>query len=364
MLVKMSRFLKEYIILNIFKKRRKPRVLQLPITNRCNSRCIICNVWKNKEKNDIDAKDLKKALQDPFFEEVRVVGINGGEPFLHNNIIEVVEAVLSLKRVQVIYFITNGLLPELISCKLDKISRLCKDKGVLVDVTVSIDSVGVSNDFIRGVHDSYNKSINTLELLKRNAKLKAMAGCTIGRANISEIFKLDSVLKQKNITVHYHLAVPVKRIGTFDQFNEAYIFADKRAKMLARETFFGQFKYSSDLKNGLRAFMSYYYLISGCRKRLATCTYLRQDITIDEQLNLYLCATASEKIGSLRTTSATDIMSSQSLVKEQKRLEAECKNCIHYATHPTLECIYLFIKEKLKPGVWLIYKLRLLFRII
>ena len=71
------------IIVNYFvgllKIRVKPRILQMPVTSRCNSRCKTCNVWKVHEKIDIDVDRLKVILKDPFFSKLKAVGINGGK---------------------------------------------------------------------------------------------------------------------------------------------------------------------------------------------------------------------------------------------------------------------------------------------
>ena len=45
-----------------FPFRKKPFVIQMPITSRCNSRCVTCNVWRHRERIDIDDNALKKAL--------------------------------------------------------------------------------------------------------------------------------------------------------------------------------------------------------------------------------------------------------------------------------------------------------------
>ena len=86
-----------------FPKREKPHVLQMPITSRCNSCCVTCNVWKHHERTDIDAAVLKDALKDPFFSEVQSVGINGGEFSLVPNFMAILEALTSLPSLVSIY---------------------------------------------------------------------------------------------------------------------------------------------------------------------------------------------------------------------------------------------------------------------
>ena len=79
-----------------FPSRQKPVVIQMPITSRCNSRCATCNVWKHHQKIDIDDEYLKECLKDPFFSEVKSVGINGGEFSLVPRFKEIIDALTSL----------------------------------------------------------------------------------------------------------------------------------------------------------------------------------------------------------------------------------------------------------------------------
>ena len=100
------------ILRNRLHIRKKPLVIQMPITSRCNSRCKTCNVWKYHDNIDIDYLTLEKALKDPFFSEVQSVGLNGGEFTLVPNFIEILNSVLTLPNIKYIYCISNGLFPK------------------------------------------------------------------------------------------------------------------------------------------------------------------------------------------------------------------------------------------------------------
>ena len=63
---------------------------------------------------------------------------------------------------------------------------------------------------------------------------------------------------------------------------------DKRNSLLAQEYFYGKFKYGDSFKSKFRCFVSYYYLKKQGKKRIVPCQYLRRDITIDENLNMFL----------------------------------------------------------------------------
>ena len=70
-----------------YKSNKYPEILQFPITNNCNSKCVMCNVTSNILKNEMTVDEFRKIINDDIFKEIKSVGINGGEPFLCKNLI-------------------------------------------------------------------------------------------------------------------------------------------------------------------------------------------------------------------------------------------------------------------------------------
>ena len=82
---------------------------------------------------------------------------------------------------------------------------------------------------------------------------------------------------------------------------------------------------------------------------MSNCLYRYRDVTIDESLNLRLCATASESIGNIGKESASSIIKSARTKKETKRLLKECNSCIHYSYYPlSVKGRFLFACEVAK----------------
>ena len=67
-------------------KVKLPTSIQLPITNRCNSRCEMCDVWQMDTSGEMDINEFQKILSDPLFSQINSVGINGVEPTLVHTI--------------------------------------------------------------------------------------------------------------------------------------------------------------------------------------------------------------------------------------------------------------------------------------
>jgi organic radical activating enzyme len=61
----------------------KPLLLHYYITNRCNSRCSFCEIWKQEPKVDADVDEVLNNLRTARKAGCRFVDFTGGEPLLH-----------------------------------------------------------------------------------------------------------------------------------------------------------------------------------------------------------------------------------------------------------------------------------------
>lgn len=326
--------------------RRKPMVIQLPITARCNSRCLTCNVWKNESASDIDPERLKQVLADPYLSNVRAVGVNGGELSLYKQQQELIDAVLSLPRIKSIFIISNGVVPERLLTTLKLWQEACKAANVSLNITLSIDGIGQLHNQIRGIPVGYERTTATLERILTNKSDycdHVRLGCTISKYNAAYLSQIDAALSKYNIPIEYHLAVPNKRIGTFDE-SPYSVLANEESRLLAAEFFLGKSFQTQKLFEKFTYFSTYYYLVHHGKGRLSSCSYQRRDITIDENLNLFLCATASDRIGSLTATEVGTLMRSTELKRVEKEVLECCDTCIHYAAAlPTFKGLFSFL---------------------
>lgn len=340
------------IVKDVLNIRKKPLTIQMPITSRCNSRCKTCNVWKYNDNTDIDPISLKQALSDPFFNNVITVGLNGGEFTLVPNFIEIIDAVLTLPSLRNIYLITNGLFPKRLFEYLERAFLKCKEHGVSMHICLSVDGVGSVHEHVRGIPKCFSK---TKEILDRMHAERARfcssfsVGCTISIHNVEYIKETKLFLDSyPNLQVEYHCAIPNKRIKTFD--NADYdVTNDDRKRLLAAEFFYEQYLSSSSMQKRYQNFANYYFLKNKSKKRLNTCAYLNRDVTIDEHLNLSLCATASDIIGNLKEKTASELINSNIANRVRKDVTRYCIQCGHYSYHPlNIRGRIAYIKELLK----------------
>ncbi len=342
---------------------QKPLVIQMPITSRCNSRCKTCNVWKYHDIVDIDNNALKDALKDPFFSQVQTVGLNGGEFTLIPSFLEILNSIFILPNLKSIYCISNGLAPKKLFDYLEKAKIQCKNRKIKLHICISVDGYGKVHEDVRGMPNCFQKTkeiIDHLYIDKEKYCDSFSVGCTISIHNIDFIKETELFFDSyKDLQIEYHCAVPNKRIKTFDNA-DYYILKDDKKRMQAAEFFFEKCISSKTQQQRYQYFSNYYFLINNGKKRINICSYTNRDVTIDENLNLLLCATSSEVIGNLKDKSASELIKTRNYKIIQNEVLGFCNNCGHYSYYPlTIKGRFEYIKFYMQNQfVWKYYDLK------
>jgi len=149
-----------------------PFDLEFAVTNRCNLRCIQCDIWRYYEENPEKIEtELKITEIDKIFSAYRgfsVVGITGGEPFLREDLPEIVRILAKTQRKLESLFITsNGQLTEKIEANVKEILGIIESNDRSFDFTqlISIDGPKDLHDHIRGFAGAYDRALETIRLL-------------------------------------------------------------------------------------------------------------------------------------------------------------------------------------------------------
>jgi len=101
-------------------------------------------------------------------EQPQFIQLTGGETFLRDDLPEIAQAVHSTAPRCMMWFPTNGLLP-------DKVTKVAKEildtlDNPRIGITISLDGEGVMHDIQRGLDGSYKKAIETLRNLSEQRK--------------------------------------------------------------------------------------------------------------------------------------------------------------------------------------------------
>jgi len=160
--------------------------LEIRITSKCNSRCLICHVWKTSpEKKDTGLTSYKKLFSHPEFRNIEEIFISGGEPFCRQDLEKTILGILKfLPNVSRFFLTTNGTFPE-------KTLKLYKELNKIKKITalrlgVSLEGDRKMTKKIRGI-DSYESALKTLRLCQKNIpRLKTRILMTLTRYNCNK----------------------------------------------------------------------------------------------------------------------------------------------------------------------------------
>ncbi len=141
----------------------RPFIAHLTLTNRCNLRCSMCNMWAMSPKEDLPQDVLHRLRASPLWPCIRILDLTGGEPFMADAA-SVVETLLS-ENIQSVYLTTNGVLTRSILDQTGKILRCGENFRLFIGV--SIDGPEEVHDCLRGVKGTYQRVMETLEELTR-----------------------------------------------------------------------------------------------------------------------------------------------------------------------------------------------------
>lgn len=161
------------------------------LTNKCNLRCVTCNIWKEKPKRQLSLKTISKVLghcQLPVS-----VALTGGEPFLHSNFDEIYKYLFKLflqKKVREINVATNGYSPVLLDFLKINPAFLTP-----LSFSISIDGLNQNHSEQRGKTDSFKKTLAMIIKL-RKLGLPVAVKFVITRINYIDLYRVYCLSKK------------------------------------------------------------------------------------------------------------------------------------------------------------------------
>ncbi len=146
------------------------------VSYRCNAKCNMCDVWyyPTKPAEEIGL-DVIRNLPEMFF-----VNITGGEPFIRQDLPEIVADLR--KKAKRIVISTNGFFT-------DRIIELCA-KFPDLGIRISIEGSPESNDRIRGIPDGYRRTPETLHKLQEMGLKDIGFAMTVQDLNCKDLAKV------------------------------------------------------------------------------------------------------------------------------------------------------------------------------
>jgi len=160
-----------------------PYRLTFAVTNRCQARCSMCNIWQKPVDNELTVAEIDQL----FTKANRFSWINltGGELFQRSDLPDIFSSVIYRSRdLYLLNFPTNGIQTDEIVTAVDWI--LHKTRLPRLIVSVSIDGPPELHDRIRCVPGCWEQAIATFRSLRnrRSSRFSVYLGHTIQSANL------------------------------------------------------------------------------------------------------------------------------------------------------------------------------------
>lgn len=292
----------EYNVLSHFRP-LPPKEMIINLTYWCNSRCVMCNIWKMKPKNELSFDEWENALKDPIFSNIEALTISGGEATMHPKFLELIELFInSMPRLYSLGLITNGFMTDFIVGRVEKLAQVCQDRGIHLSLSVSVDGAGKMHEDIRRIPDAFKKSTATLLAFKKmQEKFKNISvgsGSLIVKQNLFDLEKTEEWFKNNNIPLNFQI------VGFHDTFvrnldtQKDVDFETKQKNKL--------FEVLEKLSNmgSIRNLRSYYWrdllhMYRDGKPRSTPCPFLKDQFVIDSFGDVYYCL-SERPIGNFR----------------------------------------------------------------
>ena len=148
-------------------------ILILEPHNRCNCRCVMCDIWKVTDAREITAQELQRHMADIERLGVEWVVFTGGEPLMHSDLFRL-SAMLRSRGIRTTV-LSTGLLLERYA---EQVARGTDD------VIVSLDGPPPIHDAIRRVPDAFDRLAAGVRAVHRYApQFPIGARCTVQAGN-------------------------------------------------------------------------------------------------------------------------------------------------------------------------------------
>ncbi|MBU2579454.1 radical SAM protein [Candidatus Parcubacteria bacterium] len=315
------------------------------ITNVCNSRCVTCFNWKILNK-DID-KELTLKEIEKFTKklgDLHTVTIGGGEPFLRDDLVEIVGCFNRNNNIKMVAIPTNCLSVDKILTKTEEI--LNRFKGG-VKIGLSLDGIGKDHDKIRGIEGNFEKFLETYrglsKLKKKYSKLRLRICTTVFNLNIDKVVDLVKYVENNLPEADIYGGLELLR-GDYNQSKVKEADLNKFAQVV--EILKKENKNENNFYK--RVIIPIYHRLSldilRKKKQIISCRISAFYPVVDALGNVYPCENR-KKIGNLREFDydLTEIWQSE----EAKRMRKSIRKKECYCAHSCYQIPNIYLSPKM-----------------
>jgi len=281
----------------------------LAVTYRCNTKCTMCYTWKYPSDREREIRPEHLAS----FPEVVRLNITGGEPFIKEDLSEILDVVKPKAKRVVIS--SNGLLTKR---TLEVMSRH-RDVGI----RLSFDGIGDTHDRIRGVKGIHQKALETLKGLKALGIKDLGIAVTISDENAKDLVPLFRLAEEHGMELATAILHNAYYFHKMD--NEIH---DKQMVESEIKNLMRAYLQSSRPKNWFRAYFTKGIAdhMNGA-ERCLKCTMATDSFFIDPYGDIRPCNVLDHPFGNIKEKPFNEIWTSPEADEARRKVTDCAENC-------------------------------------
>ena len=325
----------------VFGTIRPSMIANFAVTSKCNFLCDSCNIGRNyrnnpdSSKTDLSEKEIIKII-DRDIEALKYVSwiqFTGGEPFLRDDISQIVIAFRERLPNCGFWIPTNGWHPKKIQTMVDSMISGGVDR---LGIGVSIHGTRNQHDKYSGQAQAYDRAIETLNLLlalkKKYNFLRVSASYTITSDNLGSLVRTFDMIKALGADF-------TCRLPNYSDFYYQYTQSEPytldflknlESQLLKLE---GRMGFHKAIINPFKFFRWRYYrgmmeYARNPKKIQLPCRAGKTSVFITSKGIVHPCLFIANQMGDIREQKLIDILNSPENRKLQKRIRSgNCPNC-------------------------------------
>lgn len=173
------------------------QALSLEVTRRCVARCLMCNIWKtDRDLPELTVEEWLSVLRSPSCVDLRELDVTGGEPFLRDDLGDLLRGVAALKgsalrRLQSVAITTNGFLTRRVLQTVEGVAGTLEQAGLGMVFACAMDGRAEIHNRIRGYPGGWDRLDATIEglsaLRARHRGIVLGLKMTVTHHNVGEL---------------------------------------------------------------------------------------------------------------------------------------------------------------------------------
>ncbi len=313
------------------------QAISLKITHRCICRCRMCNIWQIPgEVPDLPLPAWVELLSSPQLNDLREIDITGGEPFLRQDLSDLLEWICTVKAslfpgLRTVAITTNGLLTDRVLTVVEQVLAPMQAQGLDLVLACGLDAVGEQHDRIRNHKGAWRKLRTTLDGLQRlrahSPNLILGIKTTIIPMNVDALEAVARFADEHELfTIISPCIITANRFGNTD-LSETLRLSEKDIQAIMQFYQGPSFAWSGHRLAMLE------YLKTGRMEK--PCSAGFNTVFVRHTGEVFPCPVIPRVLGSIQQASLGEIMSHPTAVQFRKHIGTfmECKTC----TEPGLE---------------------------